>query len=78
MVTGNGYAGGCIGNLEAFPDLGFNGLCPTDGPTALNRADLISIFPAGLTAAASWTEISSTLEQTLSLMSSETRAFMCF
>ena len=54
MVTGNGSAGGCIGNLEAFPSLGFNGLCSMDGPTALNRADLISVFPAGLTAAASW------------------------
>jgi beta-glucosidase len=55
MVTGNSSAGGgCIGTLEAFPDLGFGGLCSMDGPTALNRADLVSIFPAGLTAAASW------------------------
>ncbi|KAH8689241.1 hypothetical protein GQ44DRAFT_780640 [Phaeosphaeriaceae sp. PMI808] len=39
MVTGNGSAsGGCIGTLEAFPDLGFNGLCSMDGPTALNRS----------------------------------------
>ncbi|EPE27396.1 (Trans)glycosidase [Glarea lozoyensis ATCC 20868] len=55
MVTGNSSAGGgCIGTLEAFPDLGFGGLCSMDGPTALNRADLMSVFPAGLTAAASW------------------------
>ena len=27
-----------------------------DGPTAYNRADLVSVFPAGLTAAASWDE----------------------
>jgi len=25
-----------------------------DGPTALNRVDLVSIFPSGITAAASW------------------------
>jgi beta-glucosidase-like glycosyl hydrolase len=26
----------------------------SDGPSAINRMDLVSIFPAGLTAAASW------------------------
>ncbi|KAH8594126.1 glycosyl hydrolase family 3 N terminal domain-containing protein [Bisporella sp. PMI_857] len=54
MVTGNSSAGACIGNIRAIPRLGFGGLCTQDGPTALNRADLISVFPAGLTAAASW------------------------
>jgi len=52
MVTGG--TGNCIGNVAAIPALGFGGICSMDGPTALNRADLISIFPAGLTAAASW------------------------
>jgi len=52
MVTGG--LGECIGNISPIPELGFNGICSMDGPTALNRVDLISIFPAGLTAAASW------------------------
>ncbi|KAH7417559.1 beta-glucosidase [Cadophora sp. MPI-SDFR-AT-0126] len=60
MVTGNSSAGYCIGNsvspVAAIPRLGFTGLCTQDGPTALNRADLISIFPSGVTAAASWDE----------------------
>ncbi|PVH78843.1 glycoside hydrolase family 3 protein [Cadophora sp. DSE1049] len=56
MVTGRSAAGSCIGNIAAIPRLGFTGLCTQDGPTALNRADLVSIFPAGLTAAASWDE----------------------
>lgn len=42
--------------VAAIPRLGFTGLCTQDGPTALNRADLVSVFPAGLTAAASWDE----------------------
>lgn len=57
LVTGDSSAGGtCIGNIAAIPRLSFPGLCSQDGPTALNRADLVSIFPAGLTAAASWDE----------------------
>ncbi|TDZ33215.1 putative beta-glucosidase G [Colletotrichum spinosum] len=56
MVTGQlGLeAGGCIGNIPPIERVGFHGLCLLDGPTALDRADLISVFPAGLTAAASW------------------------
>ena len=52
MVTGAN--GNCIGNVAAVPALGSTSICSNDGPTALNRADLISIFSAGLTAAASW------------------------
>jgi len=52
MVTGG--SGNCIGNVRAIPSLGFSGICSMDGPTALNRADLVSIFPSGLTTAASW------------------------
>ncbi|KAF6823290.1 beta-glucosidase 2 [Colletotrichum plurivorum] len=56
MVTGRlGLeAGGCIGNIPPIERVGFRGLCLLDGPTALNRADLVSVFPAGLTTAASW------------------------
>ncbi|KAH6698355.1 putative glycosyl hydrolase [Leptodontidium sp. MPI-SDFR-AT-0119] len=56
MVTGNSSAGYCIGNIAAIPRLNYTGICTQDGPTALNRADLVSVFPAGLTAAASWDE----------------------
>ncbi|GKT61763.1 beta-glucosidase 2 [Colletotrichum tofieldiae] len=56
MVTGKlGLeAGGCIGNIVPIERVGFPGLCLLDGPTALDRADLVSVFPAGLTTAASW------------------------
>ncbi|KAK1447353.1 glycosyl hydrolase family 3 N terminal domain-containing protein [Colletotrichum melonis] len=56
MVTGQlGLeAGGCIGNIVPIERVGFPGLCLLDGPTALDRADLVSVFPAGLTTAASW------------------------
>lgn len=45
---------GCIGNIAPIPRLGFGGLCLLDGPTAINRAELVTIFPAGLTVAATW------------------------
>ncbi|KAJ4418489.1 hypothetical protein N0V82_005569 [Gnomoniopsis sp. IMI 355080] len=56
IVTGSELNGefACIGNTVAIPRLNFSGLCISDGPTAVNRADLVSIFPAGLTAAATW------------------------
>lgn len=52
MVTGT--SGPCIGYITPIPELGFGGICSMDGPTALNRVDLVSIFPSGITAAASW------------------------
>ncbi|KAL4982698.1 glycosyl hydrolase family 3 N terminal domain-containing protein [Aspergillus falconensis] len=56
MVTGvQGIeAGGCIGNIAAIPRVNFSGLCLLDGPQGINRADLISIFPSGLLAGATW------------------------
>ncbi|KPM34292.1 putative beta-glucosidase G [Neonectria ditissima] len=55
MVTGTlGYSSGCIGNIPAIERLDFPGICLLDGPQAINRADLVSIFPSGLTAAATW------------------------
>ncbi|KAF1992482.1 glycoside hydrolase family 3 protein [Aulographum hederae CBS 113979] len=55
MVTGKlGLDTPCIGNIIPIPRLNFKGLCLLDGPTAMNRADLVSVFPAGLTAAATW------------------------
>lgn len=56
MITGSLdlTSSGCIGNIVPIERLGFRGLCLLDGPQALNRADLVSIFPSGLTAAATW------------------------
>jgi beta-glucosidase len=56
MVTGSSE-GACIGNIAAIERLGFQGLCLADGPTAVNRADLVSIFPAGVSTAASWDRV---------------------
>lgn len=56
MVTGVETNGNitCIGNIKAIPRLNFSGICLADGPTAMNRMDLVSIFPSGLTVAATW------------------------
>ena len=52
LVTGT--AGPCVGNIGPVYRLGFNGLCLQDGPLAIREADYASVFPAGLTTAASW------------------------
>jgi hypothetical protein len=52
MVTG--VTGPCVGNIAPIPRLGFDGLCLQDGPLAIRQADYASVFPAGLSAAASW------------------------
>lgn len=52
MVTG--VSGPCVGNIPPISRLGFNGLCLQDGPLAIRQADYVSVFPAGLTAAASF------------------------
>ncbi|TVY49032.1 putative beta-glucosidase G [Lachnellula occidentalis] len=52
MVTG--VNGVCTGNIAPIERIGFPGLCVLDGPAAVNPGDLVSVFPAGLTTAASW------------------------
>ncbi|KAM0346671.1 hypothetical protein ACHAPU_005383 [Fusarium lateritium] len=52
MVTGT--PGPCVGNIIAIPRLGFNGLCLHDGPLSIRVADYASVFPAGVSAAASF------------------------
>jgi hypothetical protein len=52
MVTG--VPGPCVGNIAPIARLGFDGLCLQDGPLAVRQADYVSVFPAGLSAAASW------------------------
>jgi beta-glucosidase len=43
-----------LGNLVPIPRLGFKGLCMQDGPAAIRQATFVSVFPAGLTIAATW------------------------
>ncbi|KIV87904.1 hypothetical protein PV11_03420 [Exophiala sideris] len=52
LVTGT--SGPCVGNIGAIERLGFDGLCLQDGPLAIRQATYASVFPAGLTTAASW------------------------
>ncbi|KAI9688351.1 MAG: hypothetical protein M1822_001300 [Bathelium mastoideum] len=52
MVTGTN--GPCVGNIAPIYRLGFDGLCLQDGPLAIRQADYASVFPAGVTCAASW------------------------
>ncbi|KAL2075129.1 hypothetical protein VTL71DRAFT_71 [Oculimacula yallundae] len=52
MVTGR--PGPCVGNIAAIPRLGFSGLCLQDGPLAIRTVDYASVFPAGVTTAASF------------------------
>ncbi|PMD29806.1 glycoside hydrolase family 3 protein [Hyaloscypha variabilis F] len=52
MVTGT--PGPCVGNIIAIPRLGFGGLCLQDGPLAIRVTDYASVFPAGVSAAASF------------------------
>lgn len=52
MVTGTN--GPCIGNIAPISHLNFPGLCLQDGPLAIRQATNASVFPAGLSAAATW------------------------
>lgn len=52
IVTGT--PGPCVGNIGSIPRLGFSGLCLQDGPLAIRQATYASVFPAGLSVAASW------------------------
>ncbi|KAF9892262.1 hypothetical protein FE257_002039 [Aspergillus nanangensis] len=52
MVTG--VKGPCVGNIAPISRLGFKGLCFQDGPLAIRQATNASVFPAGLSAAATW------------------------
>lgn len=52
MVTGT--SGPCVGNIAPISRLDFPGLCLQDGPLAIRQATNASVFPAGLSAAATW------------------------
>lgn len=53
-LMSTGYPGPCVGNILAIPRLNFPGLCLQDGPLAIRQADYASVFPAGVSVAASW------------------------
>ncbi|KAG4026756.1 hypothetical protein MFRU_037g00670 [Monilinia fructicola] len=44
----------CVGNIGSIPRLNFSGICLNDGPAAVAKQDLISVFPSGITLAATW------------------------
>ncbi|KAI1119900.1 glycoside hydrolase superfamily [Nemania abortiva] len=56
MVTGTNplSALGCIGNIAPLPRLNFSGICYSDGASGINRADLVTVFPTGVTAGSTW------------------------
>ncbi|KAL7272909.1 hypothetical protein RUND412_004261 [Rhizina undulata] len=55
LTTGTGIAlGPCSGNTAAIDRLGFRNFCLQDGPVGLRGVDFVSVFPAGVTTAATW------------------------
>lgn len=52
LVTG--VEGPCVGNIPALPKIGFKGLCLQDGPLAIREVSYASVFPAGVSVAATW------------------------
>ena len=52
MTTGAN--GPCVGNIGAIPRVGFYGMCLQDGPLGIRAVDYASVFPAGVTVAATW------------------------
>ncbi|KAI1192612.1 glycosyl hydrolase family 3 N terminal domain-containing protein [Nemania serpens] len=55
LTTGTGnQADLCTGNTGSIPRLGFRKLCLQDGPVGVRYTDLNSVFPAGISAAATW------------------------
>ncbi|KAK8162722.1 glycoside hydrolase family 3 protein [Phyllosticta citrichinensis] len=54
VVFTTGAPGPCVGNIAPIPRVGFKGLCLQDGPLSIRQATYASVFPAGLSTAASW------------------------
>lgn len=53
IVTGS-LTGTCIEYVAPVESVGFGGLCLQDGPAGIRLAHLASVFPAGVTTAATW------------------------
>lgn len=43
-----------MGNTGSIPRLGFPNLCLQDGPLGVRSTDHVTVFPAGITAGATW------------------------
>lgn len=55
LATGSGWqVGPCVGNIKSNEQRGFKGMCFQDAPTGVRYADLVNVFPAGLTTAATF------------------------
>nr|XP_036587936.1 glycosyl hydrolase family 3 N terminal domain-containing protein [Colletotrichum truncatum]KAF6799077.1 glycosyl hydrolase family 3 N terminal domain-containing protein [Colletotrichum truncatum] len=54
LTTGSTYGLSCNGNIAPIPEVNFSGFCLADGPTSVRIADLATVFPGGLTTAATW------------------------
>lgn len=55
IVSGQGQFGGrCVGNIHGVPRLGIPDICFQDGPAGVRAVDLVSGFPAGINAAATF------------------------
>ncbi|KAK1726389.1 hypothetical protein CaCOL14_004866 [Colletotrichum acutatum] len=44
----------CVGTIGSIERLGFEGVCYSDGPSGYSRSDGVSVFPAGISTAATW------------------------
>ncbi|RPA98501.1 hypothetical protein L873DRAFT_1808121 [Choiromyces venosus 120613-1] len=54
VTTGTGWSmGPCVGNTGTT-NVGFPSLCLQDGPLGIRFAESITVFPAGITTAATW------------------------
>lgn len=56
IVSGSYLSPGlaCVGSIGAIERLNFTGLCFSDGPAGYGRSDGVSVFPSGITTAATW------------------------
>ncbi|KAF2231365.1 glycoside hydrolase family 3 protein [Viridothelium virens] len=55
LTTGVGWEGDrCVGNTGKIPRLNFTGLCLEDSPVGVRDTDFNTVFPAGVTIAATW------------------------
>ncbi|KAI9692272.1 MAG: hypothetical protein M1822_006502 [Bathelium mastoideum] len=55
ITTGVGWESErCVGNTGAVPRLNFSGLCLQDSPVGVRDTDFNTVFPAGVTIAATW------------------------
>lgn len=50
----SGTEGPCVGNIAPIYRLNFTGLCIQNGPLGLEQGTYSSVFPAGVTIAATW------------------------